>query len=226
MDGISFQLLLNDLSQVYSPEASAQKVLRYLHFAICQRSPQRSGACDEDLAYWRQEFVSQVLPLSPVTSARHRHALTRYENQKTTSRVPKPLATKIRALGKQSKTSSYHLYLTAMLALLERIMKIKPPWIRRRPYVWTYALASQTPAASKRMQQPASGYISRYMAEQSLVEAVCTIWSRVHMATAHSTSAEQHTMSPSTLPIAPMARHCWLSVFRRGCMSSMLPKPS
>lgn len=124
MDGVSFQILLNDLPHAYSHKPFAGKVLQYPDYATRQRSQQASGAWDADLAYWRQEFASPVLvlPLLPLGSARQRyaHALTRYEHHTATFRIPAPLAAKIRALSKQTKTSPYQLYLTTLLVLLAR----------------------------------------------------------------------------------------------------------
>jgi hybrid polyketide synthase/nonribosomal peptide synthetase ACE1 len=202
MDGISFQLLLNDLSQAYSHKILPQKVLQYPDHAIRQRGQQKSGAWDEDLAYWRQEFVSQplppVLPLLPVASARQRHALTRYEDHKATFRVPKPLATKIRALGKQSKTSPYHLYLTTLLALLARLSHTKDnenTTSTKSASASALDICIGLADAGRVDADAATGvglYLNllpvrlRYMAEQRLVEAVRTTRSRVYTATAHS----------------------------------------
>ncbi|KAF2193876.1 hypothetical protein K469DRAFT_744670 [Zopfia rhizophila CBS 207.26] len=208
MDGISFQLLLNDLSQAYGHKPLAQKVLQYPDHAIRQRSQQASGAWDEDLAYWRQEFVSQplppVLPLLPVASARQRHALTRYEDHKATFRVPKPLAAKIRALGKQSKTSPYHLYLTTLLVLLARLSRTSTSASTTSAHS---ASASASESASDsdicigladagRVDADAATGVGlylnllpvrlRYAPEQTLIEAVRTTRSRVYAATAHS----------------------------------------
>lgn len=123
MDGISFQLLLNDLRQSYSHKPLAGDVLQYPEHTIRQRQQYESGKWREDLNYWRGEFKEHpsVLPLLPVASVRQRKPLTRYEHHKAELRVDPDLATGIRSVCKQAKISPYHFYLTTFKVLLARL---------------------------------------------------------------------------------------------------------
>lgn len=200
MDGISFQLVLNDLSQVYGHRPLSQKVLQYPDHAIRQRNQHGNGTWAADLAYWRQEFVLRqpppILPLLPVTSAHQRHALMRYEDHKAAFRVPRPLAAKIRAFSKQSKTSPYHLYLTALLVLLARLTR------KSTGAADTDMDSDSDPdmciglADAGRVDADATTGVGlylnllplrlRYDPGQTVIEAVRTTRSRVYAATAHS----------------------------------------
>lgn len=123
MDGISFQLLLNDLRQTYSHKPLVGDVLQYPEHASRQRQQYEGGKWREDLDYWRGEFKENpsVLPLLPVASVRQRKPLTRYEHHKAEYRVDPDLATGIRKVCKEAKISPYHFYLTAFKVLLARL---------------------------------------------------------------------------------------------------------
>lgn len=123
MDGISFQLLLNDLRQSYSHQALIGDILQYPEHTSRQRQQYEGGKWREDLNYWRGEFKEHpsVLPLLPVTSVRQRKPLTRYEHHKAEYRVDPDLAKGIRNVCKQAKISPYHFYLTAFKVLLARL---------------------------------------------------------------------------------------------------------
>lgn len=123
MDGISFQLLLNDLRQSYSHKSLVEDVLQYPEHASRQRQQYEGGKWREDLDYWRGEFKEHpsVLPLLPVASVRQRRPLTRYEHHKAEYRVDHNLAMEIRNVCKQAKISPYHFYLTAFKVLLARL---------------------------------------------------------------------------------------------------------
>ncbi|KAI9776743.1 MAG: putative Hybrid PKS-NRPS biosynthetic cluster [Geoglossum umbratile] len=126
MDGISFQLLLNDLRQSYSHKPLVGDVLQYPDHAVRQRRQHEKGNWRDDLEYWHREFKEHppVLPLLPVASVRQRRALTRYEHHKVEFRVGPDLATGIRSVCKQGKISPYHFYLTAFKVLLARLSGI------------------------------------------------------------------------------------------------------
>lgn len=123
MDGISFQLLLNDLRQSYSHKPLIGDILQYPEHASRQRQQYEGGKWRADLDYWRGEFKDHpsVLPLLPVASVRQRKPLTRYEHHKAEYRVNPDLATRIRKVCKEAKISPYHFYLTAFKVLLARL---------------------------------------------------------------------------------------------------------
>lgn len=200
MDGVSFQVLFNDLSHAYGHRPLASNVLQYPDFATRQRSQHASGAWDADLAYWREQFVSQppppVLPLLPLGAARQRyaHALTRYEHHTATFRVPKPLAARIRALSKRAKTSPYHLYLTTLLVLLARLTSTSTSTTTSNVDAGSDLCIGVTDVG-RVDADTATGiglYLNllpvrlRYAPGQTILDAVRTTRSRVYTATAHS----------------------------------------
>lgn len=198
MDGISFQLLLNDLRQSYSHKPLVGEVLQYPEHASRQRQQYEGGKWRADLDYWRGEFKDHpaVLPLLPVASVRQRKPLTKYEHHKAEYRVDPNLATGIRKVCKEAKISPYHFYLTTFKVLLARLSG-------------TLDLCIGV-ADSGRIENDALASIGLYLnllplrvqykPSQSFIDATKAVRSRAYAAMAHSRPPLDKLLSELNVP--------------------------
>lgn len=127
MDGVSWQITLNDLARFYesdNPELPA--LSQYIDFTVKQRQLVSSGIHDTKLSYWRKEFHSAppLLPLFPFAKVSTRKALRRYDTLDYVHNVDASLVSKIKRASLAAKTTTFHFYLAAFGVLLNRFLGI------------------------------------------------------------------------------------------------------
>ncbi|GAB1212633.1 hypothetical protein ATERTT37_001777 [Aspergillus terreus] len=127
MDGVSWQITLNDLARFYeSDNPELPQLSQYIEFSVKQRQLVSSGAHDAKLSYWRKEFPSAppLLPLFPFAKVGARKALTRYDTLDYIYDVDVSLVSKIKKASLAAKTTTFHFYLAAFVVLLNRFLEI------------------------------------------------------------------------------------------------------
>jgi amino acid adenylation domain-containing protein/thioester reductase-like protein len=127
MDGVSWQITLNDLARFYeSDNPELPQLSQYIEFSVKQRQLVSSGAHDAKLSYWRKEFPSAppLLPLLPFAKVGARKALTRYDTLDYIYDVDVSLVSKIKKASLAAKTTTFHFYLAAFVVLLNRFLEI------------------------------------------------------------------------------------------------------
>ncbi|KAL2830329.1 hypothetical protein BDW59DRAFT_158657 [Aspergillus cavernicola] len=127
MDGVSWQITLNDLARFYksdTPEVAA--LSQYVDFSVKQRQLVSSGAHAGKLSYWRKEFPSAppLLPLFPFAKVGIRKALTRYDTLDYVYDVDASLVSKIKKASLAAKTTTFHFYLSTFMVLLNRFLEV------------------------------------------------------------------------------------------------------
>ncbi|PKY00558.1 hypothetical protein P168DRAFT_260046 [Aspergillus campestris IBT 28561] len=126
MDGVSWQITLNDLASFYESENPELPTLsQYIDFSVKQRQLVSSGAHNAKLSYWRKEFPSAppLLPLFPFAKVGTRKALTRYDTLDYVYDVDTSLVSKIKKASLAAKTTTFHFYLAAFMVLLNRFLE-------------------------------------------------------------------------------------------------------
>ncbi|KAE8149917.1 hypothetical protein BDV25DRAFT_120086 [Aspergillus avenaceus] len=126
MDGVSWQITLNDLAQLYESDAELPALPQYIDFSAKQRQLVNSGAHAGKLSFWRKEFPSAppLLPLFPFAKVGTRKALTRYDTLDYIYDVEASLVSKIKKASLAAKTTTFHFYLSAFVVLLNRFLEI------------------------------------------------------------------------------------------------------
>ena len=128
LDGVSWQLFLQDLGAFYRGDASRAQDLgapgQCIDFAEKQRRDMDSGAYAERLDYWRAVFPEPPapLPLFPFAKVGARRALRRYRMRERTVSVDARLIGSIKRAGVASRTTPFHVWLAGFQVLLHRLL--------------------------------------------------------------------------------------------------------
>ncbi|KAI1174428.1 PKS-NRPS hybrid [Nemania sp. FL0916] len=122
MDGISLEVILNDLQKSYYQQRLAPVPLQYPDFSKMQRREHASGKWDKELAFWKKEFTNIPAPLPILTLSQKttRTPLTRYASNTIKFKIDAATSTQIQTACKRTKTSPFNFYLAAFKTLLYR----------------------------------------------------------------------------------------------------------
>ena len=127
MDGVSWQLTLNEMASHYkSLDSRAPSPTQYLEFTARQRHLVQTGAHASKLAFWKKEFPDNVepIPLFPFTKVGTRKTLTQYNTLDTVVHIEAKLVSDIQKASLAAKTTSFHFYLSAFQVMLSRFLDI------------------------------------------------------------------------------------------------------
>ncbi|GLA09601.1 putative Hybrid PKS-NRPS biosynthetic cluster [Aspergillus niger] len=125
MDGVSWQLYLQDLHRCYSAIDldAVPPVGQYINFAAHQRRSLESPTTREHRQYWKQEFVNlpQPLPNLPFAKRSTRKSLNRYDNIELMVDLPSDLVRHIKNFTTAARVTPFHFYLSVLQVLLHRL---------------------------------------------------------------------------------------------------------
>lgn len=125
MDGVSWQLTLQDLERLYSSSASSlPPASQYADFSLKQQHLVSSGAYEKERAFWKSEFstLPESLPLFPFAKSSSRKALTRYDTLDFVEEINPSLTAKIKLASRTAKVTTFHFYLATLEVLLHRFL--------------------------------------------------------------------------------------------------------
>ncbi|KAI0184184.1 putative hybrid NRPS/PKS enzyme [Xylaria flabelliformis] len=128
MDGVSWQVFLRDLAKYYNePGLFAANCLQPVAFAQKQRSSLSSGAYDDRLQYWKQEFsvLPEPLPLFPFAKSNTRKPLTDFTTRDLVTYVDAQTVSQVRTAAKASRTTSFHFWLSVCRVMLTRMLDVQ-----------------------------------------------------------------------------------------------------
>lgn len=126
LDGHSFNVLFLDLDALYSnrslpalPDAS-----QYRAFARQQRQLYETCRMASALEYYRAVIPHDLKPISllPFAKSQVRPPLDRYCTHDVQFQIQPPLASKLKHLARRHRSTSFHLYLAALQALIFRML--------------------------------------------------------------------------------------------------------
>ena len=122
MDGLSLQVLLNDLEKAYKGESLGPPPRQYPDFSKAQGSAFRGGEMEKELRYWRMIFppseTPPVLPLLPMARSSSRIVMTSFDTHQVYLRLGSSLISRIRTVSKAQRSTPFHLYLATFKAML------------------------------------------------------------------------------------------------------------
>jgi hybrid polyketide synthase/nonribosomal peptide synthetase ACE1 len=126
LDGYSFSLLFVELECAYSgrllPPVAPESQPRA--FAAEQRSRHERGALNKALDYCCGIISPNLKPLDLLPFARHRTrpVLDRYGHVEAKATLQPSLVSRLMQMARKNRSTSFHLYLTALQALLFRLL--------------------------------------------------------------------------------------------------------
>ena len=126
LDGYSFSLFFKDLETAYNTRrlAPLNATSQYRSFALKQREGYQVGSFDKSIEYYKNKLPNRFDPVSllPFGKSKTRQAVISYSQNEATIHVNPELATKIRQLARQNISTSFHVYLGALRALMFRLL--------------------------------------------------------------------------------------------------------
>ena len=126
LDGFSFSLFFVELEHAYSGRTLAPIGLEAQprFFAAEQRARYERGSMDTALGYYRGMISPELQPLAllPFAKCRTRPVLDRYELVGAKATLQPSLVSQLKRMARDNNSTSFHLYLTTLQALLFRLL--------------------------------------------------------------------------------------------------------
>lgn len=123
MDGLSFQVFLNDLQQHYlSAGPSADATRQFRIFSKAQHDNYAANRYDTSLKFWRSIYP-EFLPPTPilrVSKVSSRPTLTSYDNERVDVRIDSTTRAQIHAVCRQHRVTAFHFLLSVFRAFIAR----------------------------------------------------------------------------------------------------------
>ncbi|KAF2175886.1 polyketide synthase PksB [Zopfia rhizophila CBS 207.26] len=122
LDGYSFSIFFKDLEAAYNmktlPPLAPES--QYRHFATQQRQMYENGGFNEMIEHYRKAFPADFKPIEllPFAQSATRQAMNNYSQYEATARIEAGIAAKVRQLARRNRSTSFHVYLSALQALL------------------------------------------------------------------------------------------------------------
>ncbi|PGH17239.1 hypothetical protein AJ80_04881 [Polytolypa hystricis UAMH7299] len=126
MDGFSFNIFYEELEKAYKGQrlSPLPEPSQYRAFARQQREEWESGKMNEDLEYYRNIIPKdpKPLPLFPFSRTSTRVPLETYGAHRVDIHIDASLTSKIKAVSRKLKSTTFHFYLTALQVLVFRLL--------------------------------------------------------------------------------------------------------
>ena len=139
-DGVSIEILMEEMSKLYSGMKLERTGIQYKDYAVWQNGLMRDGSMEEAEKYWVERFSGELPVLNlPVDYTRPK--VQSYEGSKVSFRIDSEMKKKLEALGKKHNATLFMTLLTGFKVLLskysgqEDIVTGIPAANRQRPEV-------------------------------------------------------------------------------------------
>ncbi|RYP10842.1 hypothetical protein DL764_000394 [Monosporascus ibericus] len=127
MDGLSSQVFIKDLLQLYDHQPLQPAPLQYPDYSQKQHQEFLAGKYENELRYWRSEypdFPPQLSVLRVSTTVTH-PVLKTYENTRVDLKIKPDVKSQIQSVCRRCKVTPFHFYFTTFRALLARFSDIQ-----------------------------------------------------------------------------------------------------
>ncbi|KAL5116716.1 hypothetical protein ACEQ8H_005328 [Pleosporales sp. CAS-2024a] len=122
MDGVSFQIFLSDIEQVYLGRSLGALPRQYPEVSAKQRRALENNEMSEELAYWRKVFPNgeqpPVLPLLPVARTSSRVAMKNMDTHQVGKWLDATVLARLKTVAKATRSTPFHLHLAAFKTML------------------------------------------------------------------------------------------------------------
>lgn len=122
MDGVSLQIILKELADLYSGRSLDKDPYQFANYAVQEHQQLSSGGWDQHLSYWKSRLspVPDVYPILSFAESGIRQTLNTYGHVKASFTIDSGTKRLIQRACKTYKISPYHFYLASYLVLLAR----------------------------------------------------------------------------------------------------------
>ncbi|KAI1115885.1 putative PKS-NRPS protein [Nemania sp. NC0429] len=122
MDGLSFEVLFNDIQKAYEGTPFTPGVIQYPDFTIREQREYQTGAWKAEMDFWKREFATlpEPLPLLPLSTKVTRPSTIEYGTTRVERRIPAQLSSVIKQVARKFKGSVFAFYLALLKALVVR----------------------------------------------------------------------------------------------------------
>ncbi|KAI0544488.1 hypothetical protein F4679DRAFT_35052 [Xylaria curta] len=126
MDGSSFFLFLQELSQAYHSRHSKPPANQYFDFALSQRLKVKSGELVGESLFWNEEFstLPSPIPLFEFSRVRSRSAINEWGIHTVHAEVPHHQAMRIKSVSQKLQLTPFHFHLAALQSLLFKFLAV------------------------------------------------------------------------------------------------------
>ncbi|KAI0402025.1 putative PKS-NRPS protein [Xylaria palmicola] len=126
MDGLSFEVLFNDIQKAYEGTPFTPGVIQYPDFTIREHHEYRTGAWKSHMDFWKKEFATlpEPLPLLPIATQITRPSSIEYGTTRVERRIPAQLSAAIKQVSRKFKGSVFAFYLALLKALIVRHVSV------------------------------------------------------------------------------------------------------
>ncbi|TPX14116.1 uncharacterized protein E0L32_000510 [Thyridium curvatum] len=124
VDGISLEILLDDLEKAYNGQnLAAEPAYQYSTYSEKVRNELASGAMQREIEYWRTEFADtpSPLPLLPFSAARKRTPLTAHAHNSVSRTIGAQLERQVQKACRERKANPFHFHLGVLEVLLFKL---------------------------------------------------------------------------------------------------------
>lgn len=124
MDGISLEVLLDDLQKAYNGhDLNFEPPYQYSSYSEKLRGDLASGLMQGDIEYWRSEFAAppSPLPLLPFSAAKNRVPLAAYAHNSVSRVIDSQLSAQIQDTCRERKANLFHFHLGVFEVLLFKL---------------------------------------------------------------------------------------------------------
>ncbi|KAI1193519.1 putative PKS-NRPS protein [Nemania serpens] len=126
MDGLSFEVLFNDIQKAYEGAPFTPDVIQYPDFTVREQREYQTGAWKPEMDFWKKEFASlpEPLPLLPLSTKVTRPSTIEYGTTRVERRIPAQLSSVIKQVSRKFKGSVFAFYLALLKALVVRNVNV------------------------------------------------------------------------------------------------------
>ncbi|KAJ5788789.1 hypothetical protein N7457_003779 [Penicillium paradoxum] len=127
MDGISFEVFWSDIEKAYQGQLLSQDGLQYPDFTLRQLREHEEGAWDEDLNYWRAQYVQipPTIPLLAFSLQPSRPKVAQFGSHTTQIRLDEGISDSIDRCSRMFKSTPFHFHLAVWQILLLRFFALE-----------------------------------------------------------------------------------------------------
>ncbi|RYP47491.1 hypothetical protein DL768_006463 [Monosporascus sp. mg162] len=122
MDGLSFQIFLDQLMDHYAHTHLKRSTRQFLEYSEKQYADLEAGNFDRELRFWRAKLATlpPPLPILSLSTAVSRPDLAAYQNERAILRIDVKTKMQIQAVCRHYRATPFHFYLASFRALLLR----------------------------------------------------------------------------------------------------------
>ncbi|MGG4442605.1 tyrocidine non-ribosomal peptide synthetase TycB [Brevibacillus fortis] len=118
-DGVSSQIILNDLAQIYQDKSLPEQRIQYKDFAVWEKGLAQSDEFRKQEAYWTERFAGEI-PVLNLPLDYSRPSVQSFEGERYLFHTEKPLMDRLQRVASDTGTTLYMVLMAAYHVLLAK----------------------------------------------------------------------------------------------------------